>query len=429
MPSVVIVGTQWGDEGKGKVTDLLAAKADVVVRYQGGNNAGHTVTVGGEVFKLHLLPAGILNPRAICLLGNGVVIDPVVIFQELEDLRARGIQRGELLISPRAHVIMPYHRLLDQLEEEERGAGKRIGTTGRGIGPCYADKVARLGIRIADLLDRTTLYERLQQILPFKNAILEKVYGRPGFELEALVEEYAGYGRRLAPMVADISAYLYQAVREGRKVLFEGAQGTLLDVDHGTYPFVTSSSATAGGASVGGGIGPTLLDKVLGVAKAYTTRVGEGPFPTELRNEIGDRIRERGREYGTTTGRPRRCGWFDAVVVRYAARINGLSGLALMSLDVLSGLETVRICRAYRHRGRELPDLPADVRVLAECEPVYDELPGWGEFAPTVKSMGELPVQAQRYIEHISALVGVPVVIVSVGPERHQTLVLEDPFQ
>lgn len=427
MPALVVVGTQWGDEGKGKITDLLSAEADMVVRYQGGNNAGHTVMVNGEVFRLHLIPSGVLYPQATCIIGNGVVVDPRVLFEEMAALEARGVRTFRLYISDRAHVIMPYHRQMDQLEEAARSPEARIGTTGRGIGPCYVDKVARTGIRVGDLLHKDTLARKLRHVLAEKNAILTGVYHQPPLELEPLLEEYLAYGERLRPMVTDTSRLVAEAVRAGKRVLFEGAQGTLLDVDHGTYPFVTSSSATAGGAATGSGIGPTYIDKVLGVAKAYTTRVGQGPFPTELFDATGEYIRERGHEYGTTTGRPRRCGWFDAVIVRYAARINGLSGLALMSTDVLDGLEKVKVCVAYRVGNELRDDVPADLEEFAACQPVYEELPGW-EGTQGAERWDQLPANAQRYIRFIEETVGVPVAIVSVGRERHQTLILEPPF-
>lgn len=428
MPALVVVGTQWGDEGKGKVTDLLSSQADMVVRYQGGNNAGHTVIVGGETFRHYLIPSGILNPRAACVIGNGVVIDPRVLFEEMEALKEKGIDpSGHLYISDRAHVIMPYHRLMDQLEEAARSQETKIGTTGRGIGPCYVDKVARVGVRVADLLKRDTLERKLRGVLDAKNAIITGVYHHTPVEMEPLLEEYLAYGEQLRPMVTDASQMVMTAVKAGKKILFEGAQGTLLDVDHGTYPFVTSSSATAGGAAIGAGIGPTNIDKVLGVAKAYTTRVGQGPFPTELFDQHGDYIRERGHEYGTTTGRSRRCGWFDAVIVRYAARVNGLTGLSLMSTDVLDGMDKVKVCVAYKLGGETLRELPADLEDFAACQPVYEELPGWNG-AGGAQSWDELPANARRYIQFIQEETGVRVVLASVGRERNQTLILEPPF-
>ncbi|MGE5577194.1 MAG: adenylosuccinate synthase [Syntrophothermus sp.] len=428
MASLVVVGTQWGDEGKGKIVDMLSSQARLVVRYQGGNNAGHTVVVGGEIFKLHLVPAGILYPQVVCVIGNGVVIDPQVLLEEIAQLEARGISVKGLRISEKAHVIMPYQRLLDRLEEESRSENERIGTTGRGIGPCYVDKVARTGIRMIDLVDPEALAERLAAFLPAKNKLLTGVYGQPPLRLEEILAEYQAYGERLRPFVVDTSVLVSEAIREGWNVLFEGANGTLLDIDHGTYPFVTSSSPTAGGAAIGAGVGPTAIGKVIGVAKAYTTRVGQGPFPTELFDEVGDRIRERGKEYGTTTGRPRRCGWLDAVILRYAVRVNGITSLALMHLDTLEGLSTVKICTSYRYRGQLLKEFPASLKVFQECEPVYEEMPGWPEGATEVADFGELPAEARAYIQRIGALTGADVGIVSVGRERSQTLVLEEPF-
>src|SRR5690606_35966349 len=345
MPSVAIVGSQWGDEGKGKITDFLAEEADVVVRYQGGNNAGHTVVAGSDVFKLHLIPSGAIHPGKQCVLGNGVVIDPLVLVDELDRLRVRGVSEFTLHISERAHVIMPYHRVQDELEEAARG-GEKIGTTGRGIGPAYVDKVARNGIRMIDLIDPQRFRRRLESVLPLKNRILNGIYGHEGFTVEQIVEAYRKAAEVLRPLVQDTSVLVAEAIQQGKKVLFEGAQGTLLDIDHGTYPFVTSSSPTAGGIGPGVGISPRMIERILGVAKAYTTRVGTGPFPTELHDATGDWIRERGNEYGTTTGRPRRCGWFDAVVVRYAARVNGLTDLALTNVDTLAGLDEVKVCVA-----------------------------------------------------------------------------------
>lgn len=422
MATVVLVGAQWGDEGKGKVTDFLAAKADIVVRYQGGNNAGHTVVVGDEVFRLHLLPSGILYPDKICVIGNGVVIDPAVLLGELDALAARGVPTARLVISERAHLILPYHRYLDELEEDKKGAGK-IGTTRRGIGPAYVDKVARVGIRVADLLDPDVLRRKIEQNLAYKNGLFTQVFGAAPLDAAGIIRDFEGYAARLAPYVADTSLLLNEAVDQGRNILFEGAQGTLLDVDHGTYPYVTSSNPTAAAAALGAGIGPTRIDCVVGVVKAYTTRVGEGPFPTELGDAMGERLRERGGEYGTTTGRPRRCGWLDAVIVRYAARINGLDYLAVTKLDVLTGLDTVRICRAYRYRGQLLTEFPARLGVLAEVEPVYDELPGWKEDISGVRRYEDLPVQAQDYLDRLTELTGVSVALVGVGSRREQTLV------
>ncbi|MEW5762426.1 MAG: adenylosuccinate synthase [Bacillota bacterium] len=428
MPAVVLVGAQWGDEGKGKITDYLAADADFVVRYQGGNNAGHTVVVGDEVFRLHLIPSGILYPEKTCVIGNGVVIDPAVLIKELDTLAARGVKMARLVISERAHVILPYHRYLDELEEDRKGAG-RIGTTRRGIGPAYVDKVGRTGIRMADLLDRDVLAQKIRRNLEEKNRLFERVFGAAPLDAEGVIRDYTTYASRLAPLVADASLLLNEAIEQGKNILFEGAQGTLLDVDHGTYPYVTSSNPTAAAAAVGAGIGPTRIDCVVGVVKAYTTRVGEGPFPTELKDETGNRLREGGGEYGTTTGRPRRCGWLDAVIVRYAARINGLDYLAVTKLDVLTGLETVRICRAYRYRGQLLTEFPARLSVLAEAEPVYEELPGWRENIGGVRRYEDLPPQAQEYLDRLTELTGVPVALVGVGSRREQIIARRDLFR
>lgn len=428
MPSCVVVGSQWGDEGKGKITDLLAEQADVVVRYQGGNNAGHTVVIGEKTFKLHLIPSGILSPGTVCVIGNGVVIDPGVLVEEMEYLERSGIDISRLHISERAHVIMPYHKLLDRLEEESRGE-RKLGTTGRGVGPCYVDKVGRAGIRMIEFIRPAELKNRLQEILPQKNQLLRSVYRHEGFSVEQIMDEMESYGKRLKDLVTDTSLLLDKAVRSGQKVLFEGAQGTFLDIDHGTYPFVTSSSPTAGGVATGSGIGPKAIDNVLGVTKAYTTRVGEGPFPSELVDATGDYIRERGHEYGTTTGRPRRCGWLDTVMLRYAVRVNGLNGLALNCLDVLDGLGTIRICTGYRRNGRELAGFPASFRVLEECEPVWEELPGWNGPIGEARTWQDLPENARRYVQRVAELADIPVWIVSVGPRREQTVVLKDPFQ
>ncbi len=427
MPSVVVVGAQWGDEGKGKIVDLLASKADVVVRYQGGNNAGHTVKIDDEVFKLHLIPSGILSQGVVCVIGNGVVVDPVVLIQEMDSLAARGIDISRLVVSENAHVIMPYHKVLDRVQEEAKG-DEKIGTTGRGIGPCYTDKIARFGLRMADLVDPEALSDRLDLVLPYVNSLLEKVYGDKGFSKQDLIDELSPIAERLRGMVADTSLLVNEALDRGRNVLFEGAQGTLLDIDHGTYPFVTSSSATAGGASTGSGVGPTRIDKVIGIAKSYTTRVGEGPFPSEQKNEVGDWIRVRGNEYGTTTGRPRRCGWFDAVMVRYSVRVNGLTSLALMHLDTLAGLDRVQICVAYAIDGRRVDHFPNNLRVLKQCKPVFEEMDGWKGDLSGARSLDDLPANARRYIDRISELIGIPITVISVGGKRTETIVVEEPF-
>jgi adenylosuccinate synthase len=427
VPAVVVVGAQWGDEGKGKIVDLLASRADVVVRYQGGNNAGHTVKIDDEVFKLHLIPSGILTEGVVCVIGNGVVVDPSVLIEEMDSLTARGIDVSTLVVSENAHVIMPYHIALDRLQEEAKGDGK-LGTTGRGIGPCYTDKIARYGLRMADFVDPEALSDRLDPVLPYVNSLLEKVYGEKGFKKEDLIDELSSKAERLRGLVTDTSLMVNEALDRGRNVLFEGAQGTLLDVDHGTYPFVTSSSATAGGAPIGAGVGPTRINKVIGIAKSYTTRVGEGPFPSEQDNEIGDWIRDRGNEYGTTTGRPRRCGWFDAVMVRYSARINGLTSLALMHLDTLAGLDRVQICVAYEVEGKRVEHFPSNLRVLKQCRPIFEEMDGWKGDLSGARSLDDLPINARRYIDRLSELIGIPVTMVSVGGKRSETIIVEEPF-
>jgi adenylosuccinate synthase len=424
MPSIVVVGLQWGDEGKGKITDYLASQAELVVRYQGGNNAGHTVVVGDQEFKLHLVPSGILYPGSLCVLGNGVVLNPGVLLKELSQLAERGIDISGLRISDRAHVILPYHPLLDGLDESSRTVGK-IGTTGRGIGPAYVDKYARYdAIRMVDLVDPDTLKERLATIIQMKNRILEKLYGRSGLNFDEIYEEYRGYAGQLASMVVDTSALINRSIRAGQKVLFEGAQGTLLDIDHGTYPFVSSSSPAAGGACTGAGVGPTRINKVIGVIKAYSTRVGEGPFPTELPDNLVSKLRDgRGREYGVTTGRPRRCGWFDGVIAEYSVRVNGVSDLVVMKLDVLDQMETVRICIGYKYRNSTIKEFPASLKVLAECAPIYEELPGWMTDTTGCRTFEDLPVRAQDYLKKIEELAGAPISMISVGWRRDETII------
>ncbi|WP_040226351.1 adenylosuccinate synthase [Bhargavaea cecembensis] len=424
MPSVVVVGTQWGDEGKGKITDFLSEHAEVISRYQGGNNAGHTIIFGGETYKLHLIPSGIFYQDKTSVIGNGMVVDPKALVHELEGLQARGVQTDNLRISNRAHVILPYHIKLDEVEELRKGANK-IGTTGKGIGPAYMDKAGRIGIRMADLLDKEVFEEKLTRNLAEKNRLLEKMYETDGFRVEDILEEYYGYGQKIAQYVTDTSKVLNDALDEGRRVLFEGAQGVMLDIDQGTYPFVTSSNPVAGGVTIGAGVGPTKIDHVVGVCKAYTSRVGDGPFPTELFDETGNRIREVGKEYGTTTGRPRRIGWFDTVVVRHARRVSGLTDLTVNSIDVLTGLETVKICTAYRYNGELLTEYPANLRVLDQCEPVYEEMPGWSEDITGCRSLDELPETARHYLERISQLTGVQISIFSVGPDRTQTNIIK----
>lgn len=427
MPSVVLIGAQWGDEGKGKVTDVLAEKADIVVRYQGGNNAGHTVVVGEEEFKLHLIPSGILYPDKTCIIGNGVVIDPAVLLEELEYLAARGINTNNLRISLRAHIIMPYHKKLDEVIEESKGDAK-IGTTKRGIGPAYMDKAARVGIRFVDLLDRDEFSLLLDRNLKEKNNLLAKVYAADGFNKDTIMKEYMGYADLLRKYAADTSIIIYDALKAGKNVLFEGAQGTLLDLDHGTYPYVTSSHPIAGAACVGAGLGPTEITKVLGIIKAYTTRVGEGPFPTELLDETGLHLRDKGHEYGTTTGRPRRCGWFDAVIARYTVRVSGLTSMAVTKLDVLTGMDTLKICTGYRRGNEIIRDFPASLKTLAECEPVYEEMPGWHDDITSAKAFADLPAAAQNYLNRLSELAGTPISIIGVGTRRTQTIIMDSLF-
>ncbi|MBU8656805.1 adenylosuccinate synthase [Bacillus pumilus] len=428
MSSVVVVGTQWGDEGKGKITDFLSENAEVIARYQGGNNAGHTIKFDGVTYKLHLIPSGIFYKEKTCVIGNGMVVDPKALVTELAYLHERNVSTDNLRISNRAHVILPYHLKLDEVEEERKGANK-IGTTKKGIGPAYMDKAARIGIRVADLLDREVFEEKLARNLEEKNRLLEKMYEAEGFKIEDILEEYYEYGQQVKKYVVDTSVVLNDALDEGRRVLFEGAQGVMLDIDQGTYPFVTSSNPVAGGVTIGSGVGPTKIQHVVGVSKAYTTRVGDGPFPTELHDEIGDQIREVGREYGTTTGRPRRVGWFDSVVVRHARRVSGITDLSLNSIDVLTGIETLKICVAYKLNGEITEEFPASLNELAKCEPVYEEMPGWTEDITGVKNLSELPENARHYLERISQLTGIPLSIFSVGPDRSQTNVVRSVYR
>lgn len=426
MANIVVVGAQWGDEAKGKIVDYLAPHADMVVRFGGGNNAGHSVTVGRELYKFHLVPSGILNPHLTCVIADGVVIDPGALVQEIEGHKARGLLFENLRISTGAHLILPYHRRLDQLAEASLGSGK-IGTTGRGVGPAYTDKAARIGIRMGEFIDPERFRDRLKVVLEQKNAILTKVHDVEPLAFDALYAEYSAYAEKLRPYVQDTALLVHTAATKGRGVLFEGAQGTLLDLDLGTYPFVTSSHPTAGGACIGTGIGPTLIDGVIGVAKAYTTRVGSGVFPTELLNETGDYIRERGQEYGTTTGRPRRCGWLDTVILRYATRVNGLTFLSLGHLDVLAGLETVKIGIGYRTTaGETIEDLPTDLSFRSDIQPIYETLPGWKEDVSGATALSELPANAQRFVERVQELAGTPIGTLSVGPAREQTIVVDD---
>jgi adenylosuccinate synthase len=428
VSTVVVIGAQWGDEGKGKVTDFLAERADMVVRYMGGNNAGHTVVVDDREFKLHLIPSGILYPEKMCIIGSGVVVDPAALIKELESLEKQGISTANLRISQRAHVIFPYHQKLDQLEEESKGNNK-IGTTCRGIGPAYTDKSARAGIRVIDLLDTEDFPELLKANMESKNQILTEVYGGKALDYREALDSYSGYAETLRKYVCDTSILVNDAVQQGKNIVFEGAQGTLLDLDHGTYPFVTSSHPTAAAACLGAGIGPTRIGRVIGVAKAYTTRVGEGPFPTELNDDTGALIRKQGGEYGTTTGRARRCGWFDGVVGRYSVRINGLDYLAITKLDVLSGLEKLRICTGYNYRGDVITEFPASLKVLTECVPVYEDFPGWSEDITKARKLEDLPVQARKYLERISEVSGAPIALIGVGSRRTQTILTVDLYK
>jgi adenylosuccinate synthase len=425
MPSIVIVGAQWGDEGKGKITDLLAEKADVVVRFQGGNNAGHTIVRGDEIYKLHLMPSGILYPGKLCVIGNGVVIDPKVVTEEIVELTRRGIDVSGLRISANAHLIMPYHKLLDQ-EGEARLGKLQIGTTKRGIGPCYADKASRLGIRVQDLLDEKILRQKIYAALEPKRQLLRPYEKDPIIDLQTMVQEYRGLGQRLAPYIADTPPIIWDALDRDCLVVFEGAQGTLLDIDHGTYPFVTSSNPVAGSATVGAGVGPKDINEVWGVAKAYATRVGAGPFASELDDELGDRLRQAGGEYGTTTGRPRRTGWLDLVALRYAARVNGLTALTITKLDVLSGIGPLQVATRYRGpEGAEFDSFPYHQSILHKATAVYEQLSGWDEDISGVRRFEDLPHAAQDYLHYIENFVGVPIVLVGVGPARDQVIEID----
>lgn len=426
MPAIAVVGAQFGDEGKGKVSHYLAQRAHMVVRTQGGNNAGHTVVVGGKIYRVHIVPSGVLYPQCKSVIGNGVVVDPAVLLEEIEYLGSEGIDTSRLILSDRAHLIMPYHRLLDGLDEDRRGL-RRIGTTRRGIGPAYMDKNARLGIRVADLLDPEGLREMLEENVALKNDLLQKVYGQEPLSATAIYDEYLGYAERLRPYVADTARLVNDAIDAGERVLFEGAQGSLLDVDHGTYPYVTSSHPIAGGVTIGSGVGPTKIDKVLGVLKAYTSRVGDGPFPTELLDAQGDAIRERGKEYGTTTGRPRRIGWVDGVLLGYAARINGLTHLAINSVDVLAGFDTIRIAVAYDLDGRRIEDPPANLRDFARCRPIYEEMSGWGEIG-TPAHRRELPKALEAYVQRIEEITHAKTAVISVGRDQGETIYVEELF-
>lgn len=423
MPSFVVLGAQWGDEGKGKMTDYLAEEADVVVRFQGGNNAGHTVVVGEKEYKLHLIPSGILYSDKLNVIGNGVVVDPEALFKEMDYLSGLGesITPERLLISDRAQVIMPYHRILDALKEEARGKND-IGTTKKGIGPCYTDKVERCGIRVCDLIKPEVLRKKLEEYLPGKNDQIVKLYGGDALDLEEVYSAYRAYGERMKPYVADASVRVFDSIKANKNVLFEGAQGTLLDIDFGTYPYVTSSNTISGGICTGAGIGPTMIDSAVGIVKGYTTRVGKGPFPTELDDEIGEWIREKGHEYGVTTGRSRRCGWLDLVILKTAARVSGLTSFGVTKIDTLAGLEKLKVCVGYKLDGKVIDYFPASLEDLAECEPVYEEFDGWDDSINDARSYDELPENAKVYLKKIEEFTGVKISIVSVGPKRDQTM-------
>jgi len=428
VANIVIVGTQWGDEGKGKIVDLLSEFADIVVRFQGGNNAGHTIVVNGEQFISHLVPSGILQKKT-CLIGNGMVVDPEVLLKELDNLKSKGIDVGSdnLKISEKAHIIMPYHKQIDLAREKKKG-DKKIGTTGRGIGPCYEDKACRRGIRFVELIDFEGFTEKIRTVMEEKNFYLKNYLSSETVDPESIIDQYKGYAERLAPHVVNISVVMNQAIKANKQILFEGAQGTHLDIDHGTYPYVTSSNTISGNACCGSGIGPKEITGVIGIVKAYTTRVGEGPFPTELFDEIGDAIQVKGAEFGATTGRKRRCGWLDSVLLRNSARLNGLTGLAITKLDVLDELESLKICTAYEYNGEIIHDFPASIKILKACKPVLETLPGWPEDISNVRKIDDLPQNAKNYLSRIEELTETPINIISVGPGRDQTIIVENPF-
>ncbi|MCI2109482.1 MAG: adenylosuccinate synthase [Acidaminococcaceae bacterium] len=429
MSSVVVIGAQWGDEGKGKIVDYLAQKADAVARYSGGSNAGHTVVVNDVAYKLRLLPSGILYKDKTCFLGNGVVINPRVVLQEIAGMHAKGIDTSNLHISDRAHVVLPYHEVLDGLQEVALG-DRKIGTTGGGIGPCYMDKAARVGIRMCDFIDPTTFAEKLKRNLEAKNILFTKVYGAKPLDYDAMLKEYLGYADQLRPYVSDTAVALGELFAQGKNVLFEGAQATYLDIDYGTYPYVTSSNPTAGNAATGSGIGPRFIDHVIGVVKAYTTRVGEGPFVTELfdTNGPGTHLRDKGHEYGTVTGRPRRCGWLDAFMVKNSVRINSLDYIAVTRLDILDDMPTIKMCVGYEIDGKQITTIPADLKILAKAKPMYEEFQGWMTDISKMETYDELPAPAKKYLDRLSQVAGVKIGIVSVGPNRSQTIVLKDLF-
>jgi adenylosuccinate synthase len=427
MTALAIVGSQWGDEGKGKIIDYLAGKADMVVRGQGGSNAGHTVVIGGKKYALHLIPSGVMNEGAVNVIGNGVVFDAEGFFDELAALEKDGVRTGDIFVSDRAHLVFPYHKKLDELHEKARGDDS-IGTTLKGIGPAYADKIERSGLRVCDMLDKAVFRERLEAQIDAKNRVIEKLFGEPPLDKANIVETFLAYAERLRPYIRDTGVMVHEALKSGKKVLFEGAQGSMLDVDMGTYPYVTSSHPISGGFTTGAGVGAGAIRDVIGVTKAYTTRVGKGPFVTELDDETGDRIREIGREYGATTGRPRRCGWFDGVVVRYSARVNGTTGLALMLLDVLGEFDELKLCGEYEYKGERLSDFPAGLDVLESCVPRYVSLPGWKDDISGCRDFGALPEAARDYVKTVEELTGVPVKIISVGPDREQTIIRDEIF-
>ncbi|TYO99292.1 adenylosuccinate synthetase [Geothermobacter ehrlichii] len=429
MPNIVIVGAQWGDEGKGKIVDIYTEYADDVIRFQGGNNAGHTLVVGEEKTILHLIPSGILHPGKRCVIGNGVVLDPRVFIKEIDGLKAKGYLHddSQLVIDGNVHIIMPWHTAIDLAREEARG-DRKIGTTGRGIGPAYEDKVGRRGIRLNDLVRPDVFARKVDEVLPEKNFLLEKFFGKAPLDRQAIIDEYGKYAEILGRYQGCASTLLDREIRAGRNLLFEGAQGALLDIDHGTYPFVTSSSTVAGGACIGTGIGPRHIDQVIGISKAYVTRVGSGPFPTELEDETGDALRKAGQEFGSTTGRPRRCGWFDAVALREAVRTSGLTGLAITKLDVLNAMETIKICTGYSWQGELLEDFPRDFEILRECKPVYEQMDGWCSDISSARSLDELPAAARAYLDRLAEVTGCPLVLVSVGPRRDQTIQISNPF-
>lgn len=429
MANIVVVGTQWGDEGKGKVVDLLAKHADIVVRFQGGNNAGHTMVVEGKQFISHLIPSGILQNK-ICLLGNGMVVDPAVLIEEIDYLKSNGINVGpdNLKISEKAHIIMPYHKEIDHARERLKG-DKKIGTTGRGIGPSYEDKATRRGIRFVELLDPEVFHEKVTSILEEKNFYLKKYLSSNELDLENIINAYNEYAKRLSPYVSNISVIIDNAIKSGKQVLFEGAQGTHLDIDHGTYPYVTSSNTIAGNACSGAGIGPKKITGVIGIVKAYTTRVGEGPFPSELFDATGDTIQRNGAEFGATTGRKRRCGWLDTVILRNAVRLNGLTGIAITKLDVLGGLESLQICTGYEYNGEILQDFPASLNILSECKPIYETVPGWSENISNIRVIEDLPKDARNYLNRIEELIETPIHLISLGPARDETIMVINPFE